>query len=72
MDLLSHLANKIMSTGDEYDTFELGDWELQDGGVLPNAHLAYKTYGDPNSPAILYPTWFSGCPLTFYEASKKT
>ncbi|KAI9721845.1 MAG: hypothetical protein M1812_002181 [Candelaria pacifica] len=44
----------------EYDQFNLGDWELQDGGVLPNAHLAYKTYGDPKSPAIVYPTWFSG------------
>lgn len=46
---------------EEYDTFKLGDWELQSGEKLLDAHLAYKTFGDPASPAIVYPSWFSGC-----------
>lgn len=45
----------------EYETYKLGDWELQSGEKIPNAHIAYKTFGDPTSPAIVYPTWFSGC-----------
>ncbi|KAL3482012.1 Alpha/Beta hydrolase protein [Aspergillus californicus] len=44
----------------QYETFKLGDWELQSGEKLIDAHLAYKTFGDPKSPAIVYPTWFSG------------
>lgn len=48
-----------MTNGD-YETYHLGDWELQSGERLLNAHLAYKTFGDPSSPAIVYPTWFSG------------
>ncbi|KAL4893803.1 Alpha/Beta hydrolase protein [Aspergillus ambiguus] len=44
----------------DYETFNLGDWELQSGETLINAHLAYKTFGDPRSPAVVYPTWFSG------------
>lgn len=46
---------------EEYETFNLGDWELQSGEKLLDAHLAYKTFGDPASPAIVYPSWFSGC-----------
>ncbi|KAL2038628.1 hypothetical protein N7G274_008676 [Stereocaulon virgatum] len=44
----------------DYETFNLGDWKLQCGSTLPNAHIAYKTFGDPKSPAIVYPTWYSG------------
>lgn len=44
----------------DYEIFPLGDWELQSGEKIPNARLAYKTFGDPKSPAIVYPTWFSG------------
>lgn len=40
--------------------YPLGDWQLQSGHILPNAHLAYKTYGSPSSPCIVYPTWYSG------------
>ncbi|GAC92739.1 hypothetical protein PHSY_000294 [Pseudozyma hubeiensis SY62] len=40
--------------------FSLGDFELLSGQVIPDAHLAYRTYGDPSKPAIVYPTWFSG------------
>ncbi|KAL5335375.1 Alpha/Beta hydrolase protein [Aspergillus crustosus] len=44
----------------DYQIFKLGDWELQSGKKLIDAHIAYKTFGDPNAPAIVYPTWFSG------------
>lgn len=43
-----------------YETFNLGDWQLQSGEQIKNAHIAYQTFGDPKSPAIVYPTWFSG------------
>ncbi|KAK4863109.1 hypothetical protein LT330_010545 [Penicillium expansum] len=45
---------------EQYETFKLGDWELQSGEKIEDAHIAYKTFGDPKSPAIVYPTWFSG------------
>lgn len=45
---------------EQYETFKLGDWELQSGQKIEDAHIAFKTFGDPKSPAIVYPTWFSG------------
>jgi NADPH-dependent 2,4-dienoyl-CoA reductase/sulfur reductase-like enzyme len=59
----------------DVQTYKLGDWKLQSGESIPDAHLAYKTFGDPNSPAIIYPSWFSGCmiPLAvMYCPSAKT
>lgn len=44
-----------------YKVFKLEDWELQSGEKITNAHIAYTTFGDPKSPAIVYPSWFSGC-----------
>ncbi|EXJ87391.1 homoserine O-acetyltransferase [Capronia epimyces CBS 606.96] len=44
----------------DYETYDLGDFKLQSGVVLPGAWIAYKTYGDPGTPAVLYPTWYSG------------
>ncbi|KAG0646962.1 Homoserine O-acetyltransferase [Hyphodiscus hymeniophilus] len=41
-------------------TFKLGDWNLQCGHTIPDAHIAYKTFGDSKSPAIIYPSWYSG------------
>ncbi|KAM0340608.1 hypothetical protein ACHAPU_010445 [Fusarium lateritium] len=40
--------------------YSLGDFQLQNGNVLPKASIAYKTFGDPKLPAVLYPSWFSG------------
>jgi homoserine acetyltransferase len=40
--------------------FKLGDWTLQSGQSIPNAEIAYKTFGDPSLPAIIYPSWYSG------------
>lgn len=38
----------------------LGDFTLQGGATLPNAWIAYKTFGNKGSPAVLYPSWYSG------------
>ena len=43
--------------------FELGDFELQSGKVLPRAHLGFAAYGALNARrdnVIVYPTWYSG------------
>jgi len=45
----------------EYEIFNLGDVTLQSGVTLPNAFLAYKTYGKLNEKkdnVIIYPTAF--------------
>lgn len=47
----------------DYEVFGLGDLALQSGVTLPNAFLAYKTYGTLNaqkSNVILNPTWYAG------------
>jgi len=43
----------------DYEVYELGDWPLESGEMLPNARLAYKTYGNlaPNRDnVVLFPT----------------
>lgn len=48
-----------MTAGLEYDVFPLPNFRLQCGLTLPEARLAYRTYGTLNgskSNAILYPT----------------
>lgn len=43
--------------------YELGDFELQSGKVLPRAHIGYATWGTLNAAgdnAIVYPTWYTG------------
>jgi len=43
--------------------FELGDFELQSGAVIPNAFLGYATHGTLNEArdnVIIYPTWYTG------------
>lgn len=45
--------------------FELGDFALQGGSVLPRAKLAYRTYGRLNEAkdnVIVFPTWFTAQP----------
>ncbi|KAI6908117.1 homoserine O-acetyltransferase [Hortaea werneckii] len=43
-----------------YQTCPLGDFALKTGSHIPQAHIAFQTFGDPNNPAIIYPTWYSG------------
>jgi homoserine acetyltransferase len=44
----------------DYQTYSLGSFALQSGGTLPEAFIAYKTFGSSNNPAVLYPSWYSG------------
>ncbi len=44
-------------------TYELGDFALQSGVVLPNANLSYAAHGalnDARDNVIVYPTWATG------------
>ena len=46
-----------------YELYDAGEFQLEEGGVIPNLQLAYITHGELNadkSNAILIPTWFSG------------
>lgn len=47
----------------DYSVFRLGDFELQSGAVLPDARLAFKTYGELNpgkDNVVVLPTFFTG------------
>lgn len=47
----------------DYEVFELGDVTLQSGAILPDAKLAFKTYGERSNAAtgaILLPTFYTG------------
>ena len=46
-----------------YELHDIGDFELEEGGVLRSCTLAYATFGKLNAAkdnAILVPTWYSG------------
>jgi homoserine O-acetyltransferase len=53
-----------MSSGQPLEgRFELGDFELQSGKVLPRAHLSFAAHGALNATrdnVIVYPTWYTG------------
>ena len=47
----------------DYQIWDAGDLELQSGEVLPNARLAYKTYGELNANGdnvVVLPTFYTG------------
>ena len=47
----------------DYNIFELGDLDLQAGGKLSDARLAYKTYGQLNAEknnVVVLPTFYTG------------
>ncbi|MRG87798.1 alpha/beta fold hydrolase [Salinibacillus xinjiangensis] len=51
-----------------YEMHSIGDFELEDGGMIPNCQLAYATYGalnDAKDNVILIPTWFSGTNIAY-------
>lgn len=66
-NMASHLSSfdKLNMSGD-YQTYNLGDFDLQRGRKLPDAFIAYQTLGDPSLPAVVYPTWFSGR-MSFFQ-----
>jgi homoserine acetyltransferase len=51
----------------DYETYKLGTFTLKSGGDIPDAFIAYKTLGDPSLPAIIYPTWYSGCKYHLFQ-----
>ena len=56
----------LSTLNEDYETFELGDLELLSGAPLPDARLAYKTYGTLNPSAdnaVLLPTFYTGTHL---------
>ena len=49
----------------EHGIFELGDFALQKGSVLPSARLGYATLGELNAArdnAVVCPSWFTATP----------
>lgn len=58
--ILATESPRTVSAMVTFETFELGDVQLVSGGVIPKAHIAYKTFGDRGNPAVIYPTWYSG------------
>jgi homoserine O-acetyltransferase/O-succinyltransferase len=46
-----------------FETYDLGDFDLEDGGRISGLKLAYATFGalaPDKDNAILFPTWYSG------------
>lgn len=59
---VSEIPNiSTLSMSDDYQVYKLGHFKLQQGGEIPDAFIAYKVLGDLSLPAIVYPTWYSGC-----------
>ena len=47
----------------DHRVYALGDVRLQSGAVLPDAELAFKTYGrlnDAGDNAVVIPTYYTG------------
>lgn len=46
-----------------YEVYNIGDFQLEDGGMIPDCKLAYVTFGTLNEEknnVIVIPTWYSG------------
>lgn len=59
-------------TEQDFSIFELGDFSLVSGEFLPSAFLAYKTFGDPKNPVLIYPTWYGGSKISFFLSFPET
>jgi homoserine O-acetyltransferase/O-succinyltransferase len=47
----------------DYDLISIGRLDLEEGGSIPDCHLAVTTWGEPNEArdnAVLITTWYSG------------
>lgn len=61
------VTDPMLKNADGVEIWKLGEWKLQNGSSIPDAFIAYKTFGDPKSPAIVYPSWYSGCKHSIYN-----
>ena len=55
--LLNPKDKREMQSIVETQYYEHGRFKVA-GGVLPNAITAYRTYGDPSNPCIVFPTCY--------------
>jgi homoserine O-acetyltransferase/O-succinyltransferase len=54
-----------------FETYDLGDFELEEGGTIRGLKLAYATFGALSANkdnAILFPTWYSGASKIIEQA----
>lgn len=57
------LASGLICSGADQQFADLGDLELENGEVIQNCRIGYRTYGILNadrSNTVLFPTWISG------------
>lgn len=54
-------SSATTSAKEDFSRFDLGDFKLESGQVLPQAYLAYKTFGDIKNPAIIHATSYTAC-----------
>jgi homoserine O-acetyltransferase len=67
------ITNEFYSQANQgpFQTYDLGNFTLEDGGTLRGCQLAYATHGKLNKKkdnAILIPSWFSGTSKIFEQA----
>lgn len=53
-------ANYIDQIMGVVKVFDIGDFKLQSGMTLKSAKMVVKTFGTPENPCIVFPTWYSG------------
>ena len=51
------VSTTMTTPATETQYYEHGRFKVS-GGVLPNAITAYRTYGDPSNPCIVFPTCY--------------
>lgn len=57
------IASRLLFAEGEQQFAELGDFGLENGAIIKNCRIGYRTFGQLNenkSNIILYPTWFGG------------
>ena len=57
------LALQLVAFAQEQQFANLGDFKLQNGGVIRNCRIGYRTFGSLNSDksnVIVFPTWAGG------------
>src|SRR4029079_8480337 len=53
----------LIAQAQEQQFANIGDFKLQNGGVIRNCHIGYRTFGTLNSDksnVIIFPTWAGG------------